>query len=171
MAEISRSPHGERGLKSATELAHSAYTSCRSPHGERGLKYVRACFAHGLNESLSSWRAWIEICMTPSRLSATPRSLSSWRAWIEISRTRVWRVCTASRSPHGERGLKYARCLCMIFGGRRSPHGERGLKFGGDSLSEPVFESLSSWRAWIEMSRRCIRRRCPPVALLMESVD
>ena len=59
----------------------------------------------------------------------------------------------ASRSPHGERGLKYLSCrficvallslssrrawieifvdclLLLKFGIRRSPHGERGLKF------------------------------------------
>ena len=35
-----------------------------------------------------------------------------------------------SRSPHGERGLKYYKTpiICGISE-RRSPHGERGLKF------------------------------------------
>ena len=54
-------------------------------------------------------------------------SLSSWRAWIEINRTRVWRACTG-RSPHGERGLKYAAETVSEYGLGRSPHGERGLK-------------------------------------------
>ena len=53
------------------------------------------------------------------------------------------------RSPHGERGLK-----CILFGPyhartSRSPHGERGLKFADCDVSGLV---------WI-------------VALLMESVD
>ena len=35
----------------------------------------------------------------------------------------------AGRSPHGERGLKYARGYhAGSIGERRSPHGERGLK-------------------------------------------
>ena len=36
-------------------------------------------------ESLSSWRAWIEIPSQTPRASITSRSLSSWRAWIEMS--------------------------------------------------------------------------------------
>ena len=34
-----------------------------------------------------------------------------------------------SRSPHGERGLKYKIILLKDFLVGRSPHGERGLKF------------------------------------------
>ena len=34
----SRSPHGERGLKSY-DLYRFLEVFCRSPHGERGLKY------------------------------------------------------------------------------------------------------------------------------------
>ena len=55
-----------------------------------------------------------------------------------------------SRSPHGERGLKFrvSRWACRVAP-RRSPHGERGLKlFGAQS------QDLG-----------CV------VALLMESVD
>ena len=35
---------------------------------------------------------------------------------------------TASRSPHGERGLKYVTAAGISGRIRRSPHGERGLK-------------------------------------------
>ena len=54
-----------------------------------------------------------------------------------------------SRSPHGERGLKYlcffpAHCLY-----RRSPHGERGLKYS--ATSQDMYDLI--------------------VALLTESVD
>ena len=54
----------------------------RSPHGERGLKYGLAVGIDVVCESLSSWRAWIEIGPT-SRLTVP-----------------------SGRSPHGERGLK-----------------------------------------------------------------
>ena len=43
----------------------------------------------GARRSLSSWRAWIEISPTPAASSSTQASLSSWRAWIEISRARM----------------------------------------------------------------------------------
>ena len=36
--KVGRSPHGERGLKSASRGMDYIYGS-RSPHGERGLKY------------------------------------------------------------------------------------------------------------------------------------
>ena len=55
----------------------------RSPHGERGLKlydFVDGAFGR---VSLSSWRAWIEICVVC-----------------------FYGVSPFGRSPHGERGLK-----------------------------------------------------------------
>ena len=79
----------------------------------------------------------------------------------------------------------------MISG--RSPHGERGLKITTRRLDSWCHVSLSSWRAWIEMTMsrsgaRNAARRSPhgerglkffdskqlhagQVALLMESVD
>ena len=56
---------------------------CRSPHGERGLKYDVADERAVHDESLSSWRAWIEISVS-SMVRMEP-----------------------CRSPHGERGLKF----------------------------------------------------------------
>ena len=35
-------------------------------------------------QSLSSWRAWIEIISAPT-MAKCVTSLSSWRAWIEIA--------------------------------------------------------------------------------------
>ena len=35
-------------------------------------------------ESLSSWRAWIEILLQGHLTPSYIQSLSSWRAWIEI---------------------------------------------------------------------------------------
>ena len=64
---LGRSPHGERGLKSNAVIYLGAYLG-RSPHGERGLKSeVGEVNAFG-SRSLSSWRAWIEMCWPwPSR--------------------------------------------------------------------------------------------------------
>ena len=121
-----RSPHGERGLKYATRYAVPTSGS-RSPHGERGLKYDSHGAAQDHRRSLSSWRAWIEIRPRPCRCRQL-RSLSSWRAWIEIRRTIPSSNRPTSRSPHGERGLKYAGQPDPRPHPRRSPHGERGLK-------------------------------------------
>ena len=53
----------------------------------------------------------------------------------------------------------------------RSPHGERGLKFARISQKPPTGKSLSSWRAWIEIEYALIIPVRGLVALLMESVD
>ena len=57
------------------------------------------------------------------------------------------------RSPHGERGLKsraHGRYHRGFSG--RSPHGERGLKSCRSASLQRNSRSLSSWRAWIEMT-------------------
>ena len=89
------------------------------------------------HESLSSWRAWIEIGI--SRYSIIwHRSLSSWRAWIEMIVTCRKPESLASRSPHGERGLKYRLHHGQVWiAGGRSPHGERGLKSVSASFRPP----------------------------------
>ena len=53
----------------------------------------------------------------------------------------------------------------------RSPHGERGLKYRFFALNLNGFESLSSWRAWIEITSTGAASPLTRVALLMESVD
>ena len=93
-------------------------------------------------------------------------SLSSWRAWIEITLSAAMTCGVASRSPHGERGLKYGQHrAAWRHPTRRSPHGERGLKFVCPVGLPCCVLSLSSWRAWIEImirwSVRCIFRRSP----------
>ena len=57
-------------------------------------------------------------------------SLSSRRAWIEIARGHGTSLAGASRSPHGERGLKFLAGVRQSRVRSRSPHGERGLKSG-----------------------------------------
>ena len=83
VASYSRSPHGERGLKSQVRVQSDGDLG-RSPHGERGLKYAVEQYNHLSGLSLSSWRAWIEILVFLCLLQV---------------------VCR--RSPHGERGLKF----------------------------------------------------------------
>ena len=53
----------------------------------------------------------------------------------------------------------------------RSPHGERGLKSHDVNHGAPELVSLSSWRAWIEIMSAAISGAAFLVALLMESVD
>ena len=59
---------------------------------------------------------------------------------------------------------------CAIFPSR-SPHGERGLKFAAHPLRAVPAWSLSSWRAWIEIEMAEHDMKVATVALLMESVD
>ena len=59
----------------------------------------------------------------------------------------------SSRSPHGERGLKFILPSRSHSGGSgRSPHGERGLKWRRGVKCKPAYESLPARGAWIEMS-------------------
>ena len=56
------------------------------------------------------------------------------------------------RSPHGERGLKSTFMAVNNGSACRSPHGERGLKYSSSPSYVWGYWSLSSWRAWIEIS-------------------
>ena len=103
--EASRSPRGERGLKSIKNQTFLRKPR-RSPRGERGLKY------------------WL----TPMPEDGT-ESLPSRGAWIEISPYLPESIISTGRSPRGERGLKYRASVNLVNEGkRRSPRGERGLK-------------------------------------------
>ena len=130
-----------------------------------------------LAQSLSSWRAWIEMSLRYRR-GSTGRSLSSWRAWIEIESTstkagrasslsswRAWiEICGAgeggrnrSRSPHGERGLK-SRWLAWLLVVSGSLSSWRAWIEIAIHRSNCLLErSLSSWRAWIEITRSAAR--------------
>ena len=80
-------------------------------------------------------------------------------------------TAASCRSPHGERGLKFVRGLRLVERLGRSPHGERGLKFEPVGVLGGLVGSLSSWRAWIEITGAGSHDREMAVALLMESVD
>ena len=56
-----------------------------------------------------------------------------------------------SRSPHGERGLKYHLFDDEAHPQSRSPHGERGLKSVPAAEHEGPEPSLPTRGAWIEM--------------------
>ena len=87
-----------------------------------------------------------------------------------IESTQSWVL--SRRSPHGERGLKWCEDDVSFDGPCRSPHGERGLKCDDTGVAQAGQQSLSSWRAWIEIGVALRGSRLMQgVALLMESVD
>ena len=105
-------------------------TRSRSPHGERGLKslFCRAGWTQRM--SLPARGAWIEIPPLRWPFAGGGGSLPARGAWIEILSASLYSLSPAlCRSPHGERGLKSDRLpndpQPEIS---RSPHGERGLK-------------------------------------------
>ena len=166
-----RSPHGERGLKyvqhgfgakriSVALLTESvdwnaivptAYeiTIGRSPHGERGLKSPWVCAGLVPCRSLSSRRAWIEIKKFWKK---------AWQVNVALLTESVdWNLLWILRN----RGL-YLVALLTESVDWNNPHwncNRRGAK------------SLSSRRAWIEISWLYSFCFSCLVALLTESVD
>ena len=168
----------------------------RSPHGERGLKYYGLLTFSPKSASLSSRRAWIEIIFPLRFVITFKKSLSSRRAWIEIegifkvlytlkcvallTESVDWncdimhfsecrRVALLTESvdwnlyciyiihPLGVALLtesvdwNFLPCSRGQERKGRSPHGERGLKFALHHNCIIYFKSLSSRRAWIEI--------------------
>ena len=142
----------------------------RSPHGERGLKseYIRKTIRKLL--SLPAWGAWIEI-LDAEGLNAKYESLPAWGAWIEMRLGTLYQNNTACRSPHGERGLKSGPLPPSRSTSGRSPHGERGLKYVKKTDSYFVPSSLPAWGAWIEIDSTERKLRKVLVAPRMGSVD
>ena len=126
----SRSPHGERGLKCEIR-GFASFLACRSPHGERGLKFIGGDGDPMAQlKSLPSRGAWIEMGHAGGHGGGRGLSLPSRGAWIEMTlRPRVM-----------------SRMIC------RSPHGERGLKFFGHRSRPGGQSSLPSRGAWIEIA-------------------
>ena len=128
----SRSPCGERGLKSRRrgkpkrrEMSlpvRGAWIEINSP----SIRHVPA------HTSLPVRGAWIEIRRTSRKRCGKPTSLPVRGAWIEMSNWRTAASASACRSPCGERGLKYPRRTRPQSCRRRSPCGERGLKLRGE---------------------------------------
>ena len=76
-----------------------------------------------------------------------------------------------SRSPQGERGLKFPGAFVAININSRSPQGERGLKYVPDPRGIEQPTSLSARRAWIEIRVAEWASNLLSVALRKESVD
>ena len=113
--------------------------------------------------SLSSWRAWIEICY-----------------WISVS------MLLSGRSPHGERGLKCAGLGRHVEAFVSLSSWRAWIEIARRPASMPSNRrSLSSWRAWIEIvpcpasgrvgpgrsphGERGLKLRCSQTAELLES--
>ena len=86
------------------------------------------------------------------------RSLPARGAWVEMSTTKQSRMTQTSRSPHGERGLKWRVQVNVGQWLGRSPHGERGLKLGRCAGSARHGKSLPARGAWVEILER--KTRC-----------
>ena len=101
--------------------------------------------------SLSSWRAWIEICDSLRRAHVW-KSLSSWRAWIEMKTGRMPPTPATCRSPHGERGLKYDSHGAAQDHRRSLSSWRAWIEIRRSARSSTASPSFSSWRAWIEIA-------------------
>ena len=102
--------------------------------------------------SLSSRRAWIEIKSPIGEyLPYIVALLTESVDWNRIFRCS--RGVKRRRSPHGERGLKLYQSKSTPPKSKcRSPHGERGLKSLLTCPIDDAIKSLSSRRAWIEIT-------------------
>ena len=143
----SRSPYGERGLKSL-DFWRSNRTRGRSPYG----------------------RAWIEMSRPQRRIPSLSSRSPYGERGLKSERSHSLPV-GMRRSPYGERGLKYELYDGKIRTAGRSPYGERGLKSCCGRGLLDVQASLSLRRAWIEISRSALASVARNVALLTESVD
>ena len=104
---ISRSLHGERGLKSKEVVSVHRGTG-RSLHGERGLKYhFFESINRRISRSLHGERGLKYLRRNIEQIEKT--SLPSRGAWIEIFVVRAPDAAKTCRSLDGERGLK---CRC-----------------------------------------------------------
>ena len=122
----------------------------RSPCGERGLKSSPRRLTPLTSASLPVRGAWIEIqvIVTPNAFCT---SLPVRGAWIEINGACPKVGAIRSRSPCGERGLKYNIQSPMIIALCRSPCGERGLKCKPSAYHARALGSLPVRGAWIEI--------------------
>ena len=165
-----RSPSGERGLKCFITV-WTLLTGMSLPIRGAWIEMPTGVLVVGLDESLPIRGAWIEMRhQSSSNLRYDSRSPSGERGLKYVIHSEV-RTIWKRRSPSGERGLKYRQTPMQAGQPGRSPSGERGLKFphGHGSLVEE--RSLPIRGAWIEIptGKPCPRIR--PVAPHPGSVD
>ena len=116
-----------------------------------------------LQESLPTRGAWIEIKLTmPTRRMLW--SLPTRGAWIEITPSSLRRSSPRSRSPHGERGLKYDKREFDSLEEWSLPTRGAWIEIMPCTSSIPVLQSLPTRGAWIEMKTRW--RRLPRTSSL-----
>ena len=77
----------------------------RSPYGERGLKSHGCACRGGIRESLSLRRAWIEMRSSSAHSPAVNGRSPYGERGLKYPGARGMRVA-GGRSPYGERGLK-----------------------------------------------------------------
>ena len=93
-------------IEIAVYVRTSVHQESRSPCGERGLKSLLRAWRNCRRcASLPVRGAWIEMSISDSALNASS-SLPVRGAWIEIGTTDTIIDTGISRSPCGERGLK-----------------------------------------------------------------
>ncbi len=179
--ERSRSPCGERGLKSLrpntsslrrqslpvrgawveiADLETPARPACRSlpvrgawvEMAPVGVRWLRAL------RSLPVRGAWVE--MIARQLVREPlKSLPVRGAWVEIATYLAKRAEFSRRSPCGERGLKCRWSTCRACRKCRSPCGERGLKWQRVGVWQrmgrrsPCGERGLKWLPWLSAGR------------------
>ena len=138
---VCRSPCGERGLKCISKLTMQEHHS-RSPCGERGLKSMPGGLTWYTTSSLPVRGAWIEMRSTRRSGCRRTRSLPVRGAWIEMLNSSNPRSNAASLPVRGAwieiTSSQRTRQECR----RRSPCGERGLK---------LFSPFPVRGAWIEI--------------------
>ena len=103
--KVCRSPYGERGLKFDGDLTELAGGAGRSPYGERGLKFT-AQGAYPVGSSRSPYgERGLKLGVTVYAV-VFGVSLFLRRAWIEMSLGSSYLTASLCRSPYGECGLK-----------------------------------------------------------------
>ena len=117
---VCRSPQGERGLK-LPSFRHQESSNGRSPQGERGLKYIECRWRCLHNPSFPARGAWIEIATVGAFTTGADASFPARGAWIEITRRARLLRSNGSRSPQGERGLKFVRLYRLQPNGQSFP--------------------------------------------------
>ena len=100
-----RSPYGERGLKFDGDLTELAGGAGRSPYGERGLKYrnYRNCAGFPCRSPYGERGLKLGVTVYAVVFGV---SLFLRRAWIEMSLGSSYLTASLCRSPYGECGLK-----------------------------------------------------------------
>ena len=125
----------------------------RSPCGERGLKSQRGLNSPLLSTSLPVRGAWIEM-ETAHASTRTVLSLPVRGAWIEINMRQIESEFDTRRSPCGERGLKSEKPPTLDAVTRSLPVRGAWIEMSSYIVQPHIFWSLPVRGAWIEIVPR-----------------